>query len=99
MGEEKQPEKTITGLFWLMTSMYHHYTLGIRNCISKQYLDKKMAAEIRARTKGLEKDLNTLRIALDKIETIAKRENYEEIRKIIEDETYENGFEQRHQLK
>lgn len=48
---------------------------------------------LKERGKMLEQDMMTLNNALIKILNIAKRNNYEDIRRVIEDSEYEHGHE------
>ncbi len=95
MEEKKDPDKKIKGLHILISSMRLHYISGLRTYLPYNLLVRPNIDEIRARTKGLETDLNSVGEAVEKILTIAKKKGYEEVRKVIEDEMYRNGFEQR----
>jgi len=88
--------------------MDHHYAAGIRT-YARIYLPAKeeeihrRSNEVIKRTEALEKDLETAREAISRILLIAKnkglpelskRDGYDEIAKIIEEDEYKTAFDE-----
>lgn len=82
---EEGDDKKVKGLFNLLTSMYNHYVIGMRTPLQ----DEKARFEM---SHYLEADFLTIRGAIGKMRTIAKKRGYKEISKVIEEEMYKEGF-------
>lgn len=85
MDDGTGEHRNVKGLINFIHSMEHRYVSGL-----KVLLGKSNPETIR----GLEADLRTVRGTVGKIRTTAKREGYDKITKIIEEDIYKEGFGQ-----